>query len=552
MKQNLVSKNSKLYIVLLFGISVLLQFLFANYFPKTMNCYPDELLYLSTAEGLWNHGEVLLFHMPSSFDKIGYPLVIAPIFAINNLKFRGVLLSVINSTLISLGVFPIYGLIKRLLKDAKLQYLSVVLYMISPTMTYAMTYMSEVVYVPLALTMIYLLCVIFETNQGKKRLGLEGILGLLFVAAYITKPQALAFPLALVMLWIVEALGSKKRKKQIIAVAVCIVGVLAAYVFLKVGIRHTNFSIVKDRLGYIVYGMGFYIAIALIGCCILPWLVPMVECGRLNRTGKRMLQFLGLFTVITAATVSVVIYATEDYPNLLLRAHLRYVEYVFVPLVILLFQVMENQRDEKTHRLRKWAVALGATGIFLFVFFRGFLGQTIDQTMLFYWQLLAKGGQVIPLYRVRIMLTLLMVVCVILICLWEKKRRIFRTTMVALLMLCCLGNTVLSVYVQYKTHSHTQAEFAEIQEMREFVDGNLQERFLVLEPETYNEMIDTYLLDCENVRTGLKPVMTQKKEQFIAPKDVTFYIAQKGDGRLPDNVRTVKEFPTLGYVIYED
>ena len=124
--------------------------------------------------------------------------------------------------------------------------------------------------------------------------------------------------------------------------------------------------------------------------------------------------------------------------------------------------------------------------------------------------------------------------------------------MVALLMLCCLGNTVLSVYVQYKTHSHTQAEFAEIQEMREFVDGNLQERFLVLEPETYNEMIDTYLLDCENVRTGLKPVMTQKKEQFIAPKDVTFYIAQKGDGRLPDNVRTVKEFPTLGYVIYED
>ena len=155
MKQNLVSKNSKLYIVLLFGISVLLQFLFANYFPKTMNCYPDELLYLSTAEGLWNHGEVILFHMPSSFDKIGYPLVIAPIFAINNLKFRGVLLSVINSTLISLGVFPIYGLSKRLLKDAKLQYLSVVLYMISPTMTYAMTYMSEVVYVPLALTMIY-------------------------------------------------------------------------------------------------------------------------------------------------------------------------------------------------------------------------------------------------------------------------------------------------------------------------------------------------------------------------------------------------------------
>lgn len=551
MEHNFENKNSKLHIWILFGVSAIVRFLLANYFPKTVNCYPDELLYLSTAEGLWNHGKILLFHMPSNFNKVGYSLLIAPIFAISNLKLRGVVLSIINSILISLGVFPIYGLSKHLLKNARYQYLSVVLYMISPTMTYSMTYMSEVLYVPLALTMVYLLCVIFDTNRRKRRICLEGIFVILLAAAYVTKPQAVAFPLALVILWIVEALISGKNKRKIIAIVVCIVGALASYAILKMGIRYTNLSLVEERLGYIGYGVGFYMAIVFIGCCILPWLIPIVEYSKMNPAGKRMFLFLGLFTVVTAAMVSVVIYATEDYPNLVLRAHLRYVEYIFVPLVILLFQVMENQRIGKSNGFGKWMVTLVLASAFLFGFFRGFLGQTIDQTTLFYWQIFAEDGQIIPLNRVRIILTLLIVVCGILIWLWEKKEQIFRNVIIVLLMLCCLGNTVLSVYVQYKTHSHTQAEFVEIQEIRSFIYENAQEQFLVLEPETYNEMLDTYLLDCENVRTGVEPVMTQDRNQFVAPKDITYYIAQEGDERLPNNVRIVKEFPALEYAMYE-
>lgn len=52
---------------------------------------------------------------------------------------------------------------------------------------------------------------------------------------------------------------------------------------------------------------------------------------------RKLCLFLVYVIVVTAAVVSYTIYIYEDYPSLTPRAHIRYVEYLFVPFLILLF-----------------------------------------------------------------------------------------------------------------------------------------------------------------------------------------------------------------------
>ena len=42
-------------IIGIFFLSIAIRFVLANFYPKTINCYPDELLYLSFGESLWNN-----------------------------------------------------------------------------------------------------------------------------------------------------------------------------------------------------------------------------------------------------------------------------------------------------------------------------------------------------------------------------------------------------------------------------------------------------------------------------------------------------------------
>lgn len=73
--------NKKIYAIIgIFFLSIVARFLLANFYPKTINCYPDELLYLSFGESLWNNHALLVSNMPSVFDKAAYPILIAPSF----------------------------------------------------------------------------------------------------------------------------------------------------------------------------------------------------------------------------------------------------------------------------------------------------------------------------------------------------------------------------------------------------------------------------------------------------------------------------------------
>ena len=135
--------------------------------------------------------------------------------------------------------------------------------------------------------------------------------------------------------------------------------------------------------------------------------------------------------------------------------------------------------------------------------------------------------------------------------LYYRKRELFGRAVTIGLTIMCLGNSALSIFVQYKTHTHSQAETVEMEQLRDFVRVHSDENFLVLEPENYCEMIDTFLVDCQNVRYGLGVGLMQDASQYVEPRDISYVIVwDEGDEVDDDKARWVCEYPNLGYSMY--
>lgn len=536
-------KNRTSFIVmLLFGGSVILRFLLGDFYPRTINCYPDELLYMSLGESLWNHHNIQVFHMASYFKKVGYPLLLSPAFAISDIRLRGTVIALINAFAISLGVFPLYGLARRILSRKRDILFCVILYLISPSMTYSMTYMSENLSISLSMLFLYL---VYRFWEERKKLWLGILIIAVMILSYVTKNVAMVFPVALVMAvltdWLLKK-DAKKRKSAIVAMAV--VFALAMWAgcikFFPAGIL--------EKGGYVLFGFAFFVVLSVLGFCVIPVLLPGIGYERLEEKAKKFYLLLVYILLITAVVVACMIYTTEDYPSLMPRAHLRYVEFLFVPFVLMAMHLLE--KEERTLSKRKTWIAFGVWAVVLLLVFGGFSGQTVDQTILFYWQLIARGGRDFSVVSVKILSVIVIGVFALVLALYDRNRKVFERLLCLGLVVMSLGNGILSVYVQYKTHTHTPQETLEAEQLRDFVQSHGEDNFLVLEPEQYCELIDTFLMDCENVRTGMEPAVTQIKEEFRKPSDISYALVYEAEYQVDKDNPCIASYPNLGYALY--
>lgn len=538
--------NCNIYSIIgIFFLSIAIRFVLANFYPKTINCYPDELLYLSLGESLWNNHSLLVGNMPSVFDKAAYPILIAPSFLFSDVKVQGMIIALINSILMSLGIFPVYGLAKRLLADHKHILFCVVLYVICPTLTYSMTFMSENLSVPLSLFCIYFVYRFWEVSKLRWELVFALLSALSMILCYLTKDIALAFPVAFILVVLTDWVFGKDRKKRIGAILIGVVVVLAG---IWVGFNRLFPADILNKCGYVVFGFLFFLVFSVLGFCVIPVLLPGIHFRDMDVKSRKLYLFLVYTLVVTAAVVSCLIYTREDYPSLTPRAHLRYVEFLFVPFVVFLLRVIELKPVTASKR-----VVIGVFGVWavmLLAVFQGFSGQTIDQTMLFYWQLFARDGKVFSPVVVKAVCVGIIVIIAGFMVLYYKKREAFGRVLAIGLAIMCLGNSALSIFVQYKTHTHSEAETVEMEQLREFVREHSHENFLVLEPESYCEMIDTFLVDCDNVRYGLSVGVMQDASKYVEPRDISYVIVWDEGEEIPENVEWVCNYPNLGYSLY--
>ena len=588
---------NKKKLIVVFALSVILRFILCNYFPKTINCYPDELLYLSAAESLWSNHGVMVYNLATTFKKVGYSFFIAPAFALENVHARMSIIGLINSVLMSAGIFPVYGIARRFFRRNSFIWLSILFYMISPSMTYSMTFASENLYIPVSLVVLYVIVEVearwreyvneYITNFIMKNIGLL-ILGIgAWILAYITKELALVIPLALVaymfMSKIVMAVRGDSRSynsdsvgnaadvagaddnnavknsdaksnlgsviKLLVAGVATVALVYGIWWFCNRGSNYyqlgINTEILSQRWGYLLYGFGFFVTISIVGLLVVPVLLPMTVKNQMNSNAKRLYYIMLLIILGTAAIVAYTIYMYEDYRSMTPRAHVRYVEYLYVPFLMVLMTMWERRGEPRaigktetiisdrsaldsetaTSKLN-WpgiimaAVCLGGMNFI----FNGFNGQTIDHTTLFYMQLFAADGKVFSPMAANLLILVITVVALVLMGIYSiatnsfnraqdasgeqssgarslktEKSKIFWKIFITGAIIMSLGNSVLSGYIQYKTHTHSEQETLEIYDIRDFVRNHNDDTFLVMESVAGEEMLDTFLMDCDNL-----------------------------------------------------
>lgn len=547
MKSQKISRQALIWIG--FAVSVVCRFALANFYPKTINCYPDELLYLSVGDSFWNNHSIEVFNVPSSFRRVGYPLLLAPAFAFSSMQIRGMYIALVNAILVSLGIFPVYRLAKRILKENRHIYGAVFLYLISPTLTYSMTYMSENLYLPITMYFVYISYLFFETKEKRKKIGLGVCLLFLSVIAYMIKSIALAFPVALVLLLLTKMVCSREKRKCFGAALLFVAGVMAGVLVLKMGWIAWDFRVLQQQGMYILFGTVFFVLISILAFCVIPVFLPGLAYKDMEENAKKLYLFLMYLILCTALVVSAMIYTTEDYPSLTPRAHTRYVEFLFVPLMILVWHLLEQNKSAISY-WKIW-ITVGTWGILQLFIFQGFSGQTMDQTMLFYWQLIARDGKVFSPLGVRMLSVVVIAVATIVVLFYNKNRQVFRRFFLIGICILCLGNNALSVYVQYKTHTHSKEETVEAERLRTFVKEHDDERFLVLEPKTFCELVDTYLIDCDNVRTGMEPIISQIDTLFTVPMEAEYVLLCDEEYRLIKGAILYKKYPEMGYSLYQ-
>ncbi len=393
-KQNIYIKYNKLIIIIFFLVSILIRFCLAD-FPKIISTYPDELRYFQIARSLAN-GYGLAFHnISSDFQKILYSVIIAPAFMFNvSVEAQIKIINLINCIVMSSSIFPVYFLAQRLLKGKKIFILlASAIVLLMPDMIYSMSFMSEVIFFPLSLWIIYVFYRSFLTGSYKKRFLYNIILGILIYLVYLCKEIGLYFILAYTMITLLECIKEKTSvKNRLISLGVCWISFIAIYLLFKLTFFYGMGSS-YDQMGidailkpynflYMIYGFMYNLLFILVAFLLFPVILPAFNLRKISKEEGKLYLFTVFSLIIGAAAIAYTITVREDLGLESPRQHLRYIMPLFIPLFILFLKQIDEIPKERV----SLPIITAISGIAMFTVLKKIgSGPAVDQTALQYY-----------------------------------------------------------------------------------------------------------------------------------------------------------------------
>ena len=386
-----------------FLIGVLLHFYLGD-FSKALVLYPDELRYYGIARSLFNGNGLDIRGISSGFQKIGYSLLLAPLFAIGDGILRVKLIGLLNSFVIMLSVFPIWLIGKQIGLDRKTRYLLLALTIIWPETMISMTFMSEVLYWPVFLLFVY----IWLVNEQRKSYKLAVIEGLLCYFGYLTKEMFLALLLAYAAFEIIwpPLNRSHYQRKEFMMFGVFLAAFMLCHIAMKLtlfrglGNSYNQMGIEAIlspyRFMFTLYAFFYCLAGVLAATLIIPLVYPVIHFrNNTHEEGRKLFCLTVLFFLITSATIAYTISVREDLGITAMRIHLRYMGPAFAILLAAFFISMQEGTFEFGRR-RLALEVLVLTTIYVFFVFKGTPGGTEQYTTTWYSALMeAKRGALI-------------------------------------------------------------------------------------------------------------------------------------------------------------
>lgn len=379
--------NGWLGVALLFAVCCLVYGGLCSY-PRMLAVYSDELRYLDIARSLLRGDGLVVRNMPSDYQKILYPICIMPALLFKSTAAQITAIGWLNAVYMASAVFPVYALAKLLRQGRGQTVFLLALTALLPTNAASATFMSETVFLPLSLWMVYFMLRSMAAANPRRRAAWCALCGVWGYLLYLNKEVALYYLLAYLgtrLWWLVY------HKDAWRAEIACWAALLAAFggcfaagkAFLFAGLgnsynqmgwltpeqwRYLPFALVCDTLFIL---LAFGVVPVLLPLCGLRR--PVAELAPGNTVGKttaaaqqetrrQLPLFLLLCLGIGIAVVVYTITVREDLnlPNP--RQHTRYLEPLLLPLLMALFNTLGSGLSAARRRLALALTAVWGVG----------------------------------------------------------------------------------------------------------------------------------------------------------------------------------------------
>ena len=502
-------------LLVLFCANTVFRSILAN-FPKCISIYHEEQWYYLLAENLAKgRGFPSVYYGHYTIWRVVYSILIAPAFLTTNRNLQFFLIGLINSAILSSGVFPSYCIAKEYLSDKRHIYLIVLLYLLMPDMTYSITFACDQPFLVICLWTIYFSCRLVANQYDRRKTRIRDIVLLifLFVIGLFTKKAMIIVGIAFLVLEIlsffIKLRKNRLRTNVIIFAGLAVfimlgIWLMTSFGFLQYISQYVDSSIINlgNDISYFLSLFLFMILSDVVALLFFPFILPYVSISVVKRKQRILLSLMSILTVTFAfLSVSVAFDRVTPY-----EVFLRYVPFLWIPYMVLFLSSLESISIGEMQRKRRFVLGLGLLAVVIGVLYRGMgFWSNVDQTMLF-WTLHWAERRVICA-------CCFIIVCLVMCFILYKDQVLFFRVFLGLWIAVQLYNNVVA-YQRYRA----EWEFSgtDIREIEAFVKEHPEDTFCILDNDFYYDgrydfsearVADTFLNYPNVIRSSLSSVL---------------------------------------------
>ena len=471
--------NPWVWVAVVFAVCAVVYGVLSSY-PRELAVYSDELRYLDVARSLWQGRGLRVRNMPSDYQKILYPLFILPALALKTTAAQITAIGWLNALYASSAVFPAYALCRATGQNRRRTVFLIGAVALLPTMSAASTFMSETVFLPLSLWQIYFLLRAMQA-MPKARVGWCAAAGVWCYLLYLNKEVALYYLIAwvLVRAWVLWQDRSSWRAE--LACNAALFGSFAAcFVLAKLTLfrglgnsyNQTGW-LSAEQWGFLPFAIVCDVLFTVLAFGVFPVLLPAVGLCRPAKGSDPVHTQLPLFLLLSlfvgVGVIAWSITVREDLHSPSPRQHMRYLEPLFMPLLLVTLNTLDGKLS--TTRRRLLAVLTAAWGVGFIVICRAIGAGAGDNTLLQWFDFVADRLDRLPVLGLNSWLLVWRcfiaagAACIGVLLLRHKARRAMACGVLALCVLCYAG--------EWRINRWTYAVTPEAQQAASDLNGRL-------------------------------------------------------------------------------
>ncbi len=456
-----LEKDRNIYIVLTltFALSVILR-TGLGLVCGQMNVFYDELLH-------WNLSKSVYYQLGSNFrndilsyKEILYSIVISVSHGFGDARDQYNIAVGMNSVLMSSVIFPVYFMANRFLNNKYRSFIIALISILVPEMYYTTKILQENLYYPMVIWFFYIFIVVIMKNQYRIR-NMILLGGYLFLVS-LCKQMALNIFAGVVLYYILQFLffDKENRKKCLISLLFFITvffGLKFTYDILFNVVNHitkessaeaTIIAILRNLLdSYLLSQLIFpalsYLLLTTLYFGYFTVTLPLSMAGRLEKKERNLFLITGCVLISTILVICLRIVPAENLDEIATRFHFRYMFFLVVPLLIVLFSIYDKIRSFAFNY--KIMVISGVYILLLrYISIQPAEGSTIDSVGANYIKYLFNSDMMVNTLHMLIILVIAGAVFL----LYKKKVKLFYACMVSGLLLAgIISNVYTYIYI---------------------------------------------------------------------------------------------------------